>query len=224
MAQQSVDLISLFKAVTKTMKQNQTELNQADEYNHNHGDNMVEIFKVITQAMEEKKTAAPADQLEYASQLLRQKSQTGSAQMYSQNLANAAASFQGKQINAQNAMELISQLMGSTQSQTQASATTEDPLTGMLGSLLGSALGGGTQQSAQSTSGTQQPQNGIDAADLIQAGMSFMSAKQKGASTGEALIGALLNNSSMSGSAHRQQSGTLVANTLLQMLGNMTQK
>jgi len=221
MADNAINLVKLFKAVTKTMKENQTELNQADTYNHDHGDNMVEIFKVITQAMEEKKSASAADQLLYASQLLRQKSNSGSAQVYSSNLENAAASFQGKQVNSSNAMDLITLLMGAAAPQQQAPATSQDPLAGMLGSLLGGALGGGGQQAQQPG---QQAQDGIDASDLLQAGMSFMSAKQRGASTGEALIGALLNNSSMSGSAHRQQSGALVANTLLQMLGGMAQK
>ncbi len=221
MADNAVNLVTLFKAVTKTMKANQTELNQADTYNHDHGDHMVEIFKVITQAMEEKKTASAADQLLYASQLLRQKSNSGSAQVYSSNLENAAASFKGKQVDSSNAMDLISLLMGAATPQQQAPAASQDPLAGMLGSLLGGALGGGAQQAPQSA---EQGQDGIDAADLIQAGMSFMSAKQRGASTSEALIGALLNNSPLNGSAHRQQSGALVANTLLQMLGDMAQK
>ncbi len=38
-----VDLLSLFNAVTGTLKENKTALNKADEYNGNHGDNMVEI-------------------------------------------------------------------------------------------------------------------------------------------------------------------------------------
>jgi len=36
---------------------------------------MVEIFRVITEAMETKQSIDPAGQLEYASQLLRKKSQ-----------------------------------------------------------------------------------------------------------------------------------------------------
>ena len=36
-----VDLASLFSAVTKTLQENQASLNDAGEYNHDHGDNMV---------------------------------------------------------------------------------------------------------------------------------------------------------------------------------------
>ena len=55
-----LDLASLFQTVTQNLAGKKEELNQADSYNHNHGDNMVDIFKVITQAMEEKQGAAPS--------------------------------------------------------------------------------------------------------------------------------------------------------------------
>ena len=58
MASEQIDLLSLFGQATKTLKKNQTTLNQADTYNHDHGDHMVEIFDVITQAMKAKKNAA----------------------------------------------------------------------------------------------------------------------------------------------------------------------
>ncbi|OGO18072.1 MAG: hypothetical protein A2Z14_07530 [Chloroflexi bacterium RBG_16_48_8] len=66
-----LDLASLFQTVTQNLMGKKEVLNQADTYNNNHGDNMVEIFRVITQAMEQKKDAAPSDQLAYASQLLK---------------------------------------------------------------------------------------------------------------------------------------------------------
>ena len=46
-----VNLVSLFNAVTKALKRNQGSLNEADAYNHNHGDNMVNNFTIITKAL-----------------------------------------------------------------------------------------------------------------------------------------------------------------------------
>ena len=94
-AAKSIDLGKLFGTVAKTLTQNQTQLNTADTYNHDHGDHMVQIFEVITLAMKEKQNASPADQLAYASQLLRAKSQSGSAQLYAEGLSDAASQFQG---------------------------------------------------------------------------------------------------------------------------------
>ena len=69
MAKNQIDLFSMFKQATQAMQENKSSLNEADTYNHDHGDHMVEIFEVITQAMKEKKDADPADQLEYAAKI-----------------------------------------------------------------------------------------------------------------------------------------------------------
>ena len=71
----SVDLVKLFGTVASTLAENKDSLNSADDTNHNHGDNMVQTFQTITQAMAAKKNAAPADQLAYASKLLSAKAE-----------------------------------------------------------------------------------------------------------------------------------------------------
>ncbi|MDD2695007.1 MAG: hypothetical protein PHS96_02070 [Anaerolineales bacterium] len=203
---QSIDLASLFGAVTKTMTKNKKSLNKADTYNHNHGDNMVEIFRVITEAMETKSDADPADQLAYASQLLRQRSQSGSAQMYAQGLSQASQRFQGQQVTQDNALSLIQSLLGGTPAEaTQAQA--------QPGDLLGSLLSGLTGE----TGAGEQP--GLDMNDLLSAGMAFMNARQRGGSNLESLVQALVSTSQAGRSPHRAQSGALVANTIIQMLG-----
>lgn len=104
-----LDLANLFQTVTGTLSQNRQTLNEADTYNHDHGDNMVDTFEVITQAMKEKKGADPADQLAYASEILRQR-KSGSAQKYADGLSQASSQFQGQQVTSSNAMTLIQTL------------------------------------------------------------------------------------------------------------------
>jgi hypothetical protein len=143
-----LNLPSLFRSVTKALTQERQTLNETDTYNHDHGDNMVEVFKVISQAMQERKNADPADQLAYASQLLRQQ-KSGSAQLYSQGLSRASEEFKGqKQVTPDNAMSLIQALMGGGQ-------PSRAPAQSGMGNLLGSLLGGGQQQAQQ------QPQGGL---------------------------------------------------------------
>jgi hypothetical protein len=222
MATSGIDLGKLFGSVAKTMMQNQTTLNQADTYNHDHGDNMVQTFEVITQAMKEKKGASPADQLAYASQLLRNQSQSGSAQIYADGLSNAASQFQGqKKITPDTAMTLIQTLLGAQQSVPAESA----PNLGVGGDILGSLLGGltGAQQAnSGSTQGGQMPQ--IDIGQLLNAGMAFAQAKQAGGSNLDAIVNAVVGSSKLGGTEHRAQSGALVASTLMQVLGQMTAK
>jgi len=212
MQQKSIDLGSLFQAVTGKLQENKQELNDADEENHDHGDNMVDTFAVITQAMKEKAGADPADQLAYASQLLRQK-KSGSAQVYANGLAQASKDFQGKQINQGNAMSFIQTLMGGGQPVQQPEPQQQSG--GGLGGLLGSLLGGGQQQAQQQDAG------GLDMGDLLQAGMAFMGTKARGGSNIEAIVNAVVSNSAFAGNSRRSQSGSLVANTLLSTIGSM---
>lgn len=237
-----IDLSALFGTVAKTMAQNQSQLNSADTYNHDHGDNMVQIFEVITQAMKEKQSASPADQLAYASQLLRAKSQSGSAQLYAEGLSDAATQFQGaKSINTNTAMTLIQTLLGAQGSVSTSGGGSSDllgsllgGLTGgqqpsaqaqsgggsgdMLGSLLGGLMGGGQTAPAQ---GQAAGDGKIDIGDLLNAGMAFAQAKQSGGSNMDAILNAVVSSSKMADSEHRSQSGALVANTLMQVVGQM---
>jgi hypothetical protein len=212
MSQQSniLDLGKLFQSVTGTLSQNKESLNEADTENHDHGDNMVDTFEVITQAMKEKKNADPADQLEYAAQILRQR-KSGSAQLYSKGLSEASREFQGKQVTSDNAMTLIQTLLGGGQAPQQ----TQQQSSG-LGGVLGSLLGGATQQTQQ------QPNDGFDLGDLLNAGMAFMNTKSRGGGNLEAIVNAVVSGSAMGG--YRQQSGNLVASALMQAVQGMVNK
>lgn len=204
---QNIDLASLFQVVTSNLLENQNVLNQADTYNHDHGDNMVQIFKVITEAMETKQGADPADQLAYASELLRQRSHSGSAKMYADGLSQASQQFQGKNVTRDNAMTLIQTLLGTPQ--TQIPPQTQ-PSGNVLDTLISSFTGG--QQ------GTGQ--NPIDINDILTAGMAFLDNKQQGKDNLESLVNALVTTTQAGQTPHRAQSGALVASTIFQLLGS----
>ncbi len=213
----ALDLVNLFQAVANTLATNRQSLNQADTYNHDHGDNMVQAFQLITQAMQQKKGAAPAAQLSHASKVLGQQ-KSGSAQLYAQGLAKAADKFKGQsQVTPDNAMMLVQALLGSDQplpSQPQQSGA---------GDLLGALLGAATQ--AQAPAAQSQGSDGLGMDDLLNAGMAFLNTKAQGGSNLEAAINALVQGSAVgSSSAHRSQSGALVVNALLQAISAMSRK
>jgi hypothetical protein len=243
MAVEQIDLLSLFGQAKKTLKKSQTTLNQADTYNHDHGDNMVEIFDVITQAMKTRKNADPADQLEYAAQLLRQKTSNGSSTVYANGLEQAAKQVLGKELNITTIMTIIEALMGSKQLAGKSDGG--DVLGSLLGQLLGGGGSSGTGSSNQSAGGdlmgtllggsgntsgssTSNPGSGsgqgMDLSDLLGAGMEYMSAKQSGKSDLEAIAGALIKDSTMAETPHRAQSGEVVTNALLGALSKMMKK
>ena len=211
----NIDLLQLFNSVTSSLQDNKDTLNKADDYNGNHGDNMVEIFEVITTAMKTKSDADPADQLEYASQLLRQK-QSGTSQVYADGFGNAAKKFQGQQVNQGNILDLIQTVMGGVAPEPAPEPEPQQDLLGGLLGGLGSLLGGGQKQQA-----TAKEDDGLDVGDLLNAGMAYMNAKQSGKGDAEALIGALLNSSPLQQTTHRQQSGQIVLDGLLSALGGL---
>lgn len=219
-----IDLASLFGVAAQALAANQNSLNQADTENQNHGDNMVQAFNMITQALGSQQGASPSQQLNHASQYLSQHAQSGSAQAYSQGLAQAAQQFQGQQtVTPDNAMMLVQSLLGGGQ---QPAAQGGGDLLGALmgggqqsgggADLLGSLLGGG--QAAQQN---PQGQSGLDLGDILNAGMAFMNAKQQGQGTLEAGLSALMAAGPLGQKPHRQQSGQLVANALLQAISGM---
>lgn len=213
MAETQVNLLKLFQGAAKALSSNQEALNQADTYNHDHGDNMVRVFDTVAQAMKEKKGAAPSEQLAYASELLRQR-ESGSAQYYAGGLSQAAQQFQGQKVTTGNAMELIQTLLSGGQPVTPAAS---EPAGG--GDLLGSLLSGLTGAGGTQAQGGQAP--GLDVGDLLNAGMSYLSAKQSGASNANALVGALMSATQGGNTPYRAQSGAVVANALMQALGAM---
>lgn len=206
----NVDLVKAFQAVAKNLAQNRDVLNQADNYNHDHGDNIVQVFQLVTKALKEKKGADVSEQLAYASDYLSRKAKSGSGQAYAQGLAQAANQFKGQELTADNAMALINALLGG--GQTQSSAEPESPVADLLGALLG----GGTQPQ------TQPSQQSPDASQLLSMGlnlgMNFLQAKQQGRSNLEALIQAVVANSQMGQTPHRAQSATIIASTLMSLL------
>ncbi|MBN2258035.1 MAG: hypothetical protein JW704_09445 [Anaerolineaceae bacterium] len=214
MATNEVDLSQLFQAVSKVMQQNQAQLNQADPYNHNHGDNMVDIFTTIANSVQQNKTASPATQLKTAAAQLRTK-KSGSAQYYSQSLNQAARELRSaKRVDADNAATLVQTLLGGGQSTKQSGSAATDVLSTLLGSLTGAS--GTTTPSATGSSG-------IDWTTLASAGLEYMQSKQEGQDTLTALMDALMAEPTKT-ATYRKDSGALVATTLMQALGSMLNK
>ena len=229
-AKPGTDLSALFNVAAQALAANQSSLNQADTENQNHGDNMVQAFNMITQSMSKQRGLAPSTQLRNASQHLAQNAQSGSGQVYAQGLAQAAQQFRGqKAVTPDNAMLLIQSLLGGEQGQQAAPQPGADLLGTLMGGqqsapqsggdLLGTLLGG--QQVGSSGGGLS---DGIDVGDLLNAGMAFMNAKQQGQGNVQAALSALMSAGPMAQKPHRQQSGQVVGNALLQAIAGMSQR
>ena len=99
MAQNRVDLVNIFQSVTQTLAKNQQELDQVDDYNHDHGTNMVQTFQTITNSLQAKQGKSARIALSYAAKNLSKTSTSGSGQLYAKGLTQAATKFKGKQVD-----------------------------------------------------------------------------------------------------------------------------
>lgn len=156
MAKKDVDLANVFRSVTQSLAENQQALNQADEYNQDHGDNMVQTFQTITSALEQKKGRLSSAALAFAAQQLSENSTSSSGKLYAENLAQAATQMKGKKVDAQGALQLLQTLIGGGQAQQPAQQPAQQTGGGdLLGTLLGGLTGGGepSQQQTQQTGG-----------------------------------------------------------------------
>lgn len=204
MAKQKMDLAGIFQAVTQSLAENQGTLDQADDYNHNHGSNMVQTFQTVTNALEKKRDSSDSAALAYAARAVAKQANSGSSQLYAQNLAQAATHFKGKRVDERGALDLLQTLIGG-----QSSGS------GGSGDLLGSLLGGmsGAPASAPTTQAPQwqgdQSAAGGDLIGSLLGGMPGGAASQSAgpASAGGDLLGALLGGMSGGASQQAPQSG-----------------
>jgi hypothetical protein len=213
MAAKQVKLIDLFQGVTKALSSRKDALNQQDTYNHDHGDNMVQVFDTVARAMKEKDKAPPSEQLAYASELLRQR-ENGSAKYYAGGLSQAAQQFSGGKVTTDNAIQLVQMLLSGGQATAPTAAAGQEDLLGSL--LAGLGASAGASASGQAA--------GLDVGDLLNAGLSYLNAEQAAPSDADGLLGALMSAAQGGNTAYRAESGAVVANALLQALGAMGRK
>jgi hypothetical protein len=132
--------------------------------------------------------------------VIEKEADSGSADLYSQGLANAARNFTGTELQPDN-LGLLEKSLLKVEEPPQKK---EKP--NFLGSLLSSLTG--------KTDASQYDQNiGFD--ELLRAGMTFFQTKQEGSSTTDALMGALKESSPLGQTHHRAMSGATVAATIM---------
>jgi hypothetical protein len=219
MSQPTFDLSDLFGAALQDVTANRQEINALDGYNGNHGDNMVENLRLITESLQEKSSQTPAEALGYASQRLQSQGRGGTSQYYATGLSQAAEQLQGRSsLDGNDVTSLLQSLLGAIPSEGHQ----PHPQAG--GSVLEQVLGMASGQPPQV--GPQD--SGLDMDDvlnvLLPASLAFLQAKQSGAGTASAASLAL-TSALMGGQMNPLQAGTpraaaggLVAQSILQAL------
>jgi len=205
----NINLGAIFQTVTEQLSQKKETLNEADTYNHDHGDHMVQIFNLVQNAVTKKSKEPVSKQLDYASKVVGKEAQSGSAKLYAEGLANAAKNFSGSELD-QNTLGMLVKSLLNVEEQPQPEQPKQN--TGLLSSLLSGLTGSSDSNKSDSSIG-------ID--EILRAGMAFYQSKQNGESNTDAIVGALMAASPLGQSAHRSQSGGIVASTILNFASSL---
>jgi hypothetical protein len=219
MSQSTPDLSNLFGVALEAMTANREQINALDGYNGNHGDNMVENLRLITEALEAKKSQSPAEGLRYAGQKLESEGRGGTSQYYARGLNQAAEQLQGRSdLDGDSVMTLVQSILGAVPSEghpqeTQAGSSVLEQVIGLAG---GQPVRPEPEADGLGMGGLL--------STLLPAGLAFLQAKQSGADTSEA-VGQALTGLLMGGSANplqantpRDAAGGLIAQSILQAL------
>ncbi|MHB8106316.1 MAG: DAK2 domain-containing protein [Candidatus Cryosericum sp.] len=249
MAQSTLDLAGLFQSVTQALVGSKDALNQADEYNHDHGTNMVSTFQTITDALKEKQGVSNSEALSYAAEQLKQKGTSGSSQLYAQNLQQAALKMRGNEADVAGVLSLLQTLMGGEQIQEAQQAQASGVQTagvGGLGGLMGRLMGAvQTQQVQQPVTGSSvdtglgsllggvlggqtqtQAQAQSGGVGGIMSMITSLLGSGQGGGSGAGLQGLVqaFTGGSATSQSYRQQSSGVVVNTVLQAIMSMMGK
>jgi hypothetical protein len=210
------ELARVFQAVVDVLAQQREGLNHADTVNNNHGDHMLEIFRIATQAVQDLPLASLPGVLEQAGRLLTQLEDNASAQVYAHGLEQFGRAFHQHQVEFDDLARYLRQVLevpptsGTTSGQAASSSKAE------TGGEVLKALVAGLVAWGQVENGENPSEKGVDMGYLFELGITYMQAKSRGGTRLEVLSEAAVNASPLSRVPYRAQSGKLAFNALLQ--------
>lgn len=205
-------LAPAFEKVAAVMRQKRGEFNQADPYNGDHGDHMVEIFELAAAAVRDQADVPLPDAMDNAAKLLVGLTDNGSAQVYASGMAQFSVQFREHNITADDLESYVAGVIGSDPEQQEGAegATSGDVLKALLAGLAGwSAV----------AEGKQAPEGKLDTSYLFDLGLAYIKAKSRGGGATAVIADAAILISPLSKVPHRAQSGRLAIQNLLDVIG-----
>jgi len=142
----SVNLVDLFEQALQALDEQRETINALDEYNRNHGDNMVSNMRVVTDTLRAHSEEPPSIALRYAGLHLNEASQGSTGQYYAQGLLQAAEKLEGHtQLTRADGMTLLETLLNAVPA--QGMPEPQQPTRSVLDLVMG--LAGAQQHQAQ---------------------------------------------------------------------------
>jgi hypothetical protein len=210
------DLVGIFRSAEDILAQEREALNLADTINTNHGDHMLEIFRVAARAIQALPLSDLPGSLEEAGHLLAQLEANASARVYAHGLEQFGRAFRQHQVEFDDLAGYVQHVLqeppsGGPQAEQSVSSSKSEK-----GGEVLKALVAGLAAWVQVENGENPSEKGVDVGYLFELGMVYMQAKSRGGSRLDVLAEAAVNASPLSRVPYRAQSGKLVFSALLQ--------
>lgn len=206
-----LNLSRLFQAVLDELVEKRIELNLLDQHNQNHGDHMVEIFRVAVRAAGEMGSGDLAATMERTSRLLQQLPENGSAQVYGRGLACLAAELRQRNITLDDLAPYVrAYVQGAQPEGSHTPGRSADILKALLSALAEWERLEGEQPGAE---------GGLNLGYLLGVGMAYMQAKSQGGDKLQTLADTVVSVSPIGRVPHRRSSGLAMVQAFLRELG-----
>lgn len=199
-------LASLFEIVAERLKQDRSALNQSDTLNGNHGDHMIAIFQVASQAALQMSDNDLAAAMDLAASQLGEIDDNASAQLYALGLQQFSNQFRKQAINFDDLVTYIHSALAENKQSGPKNPKAGDVLKALISGLAG------WQSASQNEA---EPKREMDMGYLFDLGVIYLQAKQRTANKVEALAETAVSVSPLGKTPYRAQSGKLVILTLL---------
>jgi hypothetical protein len=203
------DLAGHFERVAERLNQERSALNQSDSLNGNHGDHMIAIFQVASQAARLIAGSDLASAMELAGQMLQQLENNASAQIYAQGLQQFALQFRQHEVSFDQLESYIQSALSEEKIAGPKESKSGDVLKAIVSGLAGWQSASQTEEAAK---------KGMNMGYLFDLGIAYLQARQSVADKLEALAETAISGSPLGKTPHRARSGKLVIITLLQAL------
>lgn len=215
MSEYNLELESVFQAVRDALEARRAKLNEMDERNHDHGDHMVEVFEIASQAALDKQGALLADAMQRAADLLSARAENGSAQVYARGISLLAGQFRQRQIGLEDLLPMVRNQL----SETKNSEDGESSRSGEVTKALLNALAEWEAVEASRMGEAGRKAGGLDVGYLFTVGMAYLQAKQKGGDRLDVLSETVVSASPLGAVPYRHASGVIAVRALLEALG-----
>ena len=204
------ELAPLFQAVGEALQHNRVALNESDPFNGDHGDHMVQIFRLASQAAVEKRDAELADVMAYAGRLLEQQKHNGSAQVYASGLMQMSEQFHKYDVSLEDLLVYVQGAVVEDPRKQNSSSRGGDVLKALASGLAG--------WGAVEEGGVPAQDSPLDIGALFEFGIAYMQAKKRGGSRTEILADAAVSVTPLRAVPHRYESGKIAIQALVQAM------